>query len=734
MTFLASRPDEVAVVYLRGLLSPTLLQKKTELLGVLMLFTLAHTQNVVVFQPSHLTASGPVVSALLLGNSSNMSLSVRTVSPSSTTGSIGPPSCGAEVTQWVLTREQVGKTAVRVQLSLERSLHLCGENETDPDCCSNPLCVLETLQVSACVGDTPQASLLIQAKIHALLVPGNAAPADNKTSIPNQVYQPLGPCPCDLTFRACDVRCCCDKDCSNEDLTLFASHCLPGPFGGQVSPPPDYQCSVQSAENSPDWFSFLCVHSPPKNNPFLGLFYRGNVVKSKPGPTFHRPVLSAPVPVNVYVEGSPILTLNDQYLTIPQKLFGQCVNNAPVAYLKNFKVECVTRLRTCPTEPPLQTLPGDFRIQVKNGEGGDVIVEVTDEVATDPSQSISTTNGAATSESLLCENVTLALDYQFYWKENSITNITLTRTVGTVPLNGSVVVTTRYSAVFLNGDFMSEPNSGNPGYQVGRPVIGGIMDIFDNNTGSIQRTSINLWKSVGDGLCFNMEKTPVLFGENSTSGCLLPVSRHNLTQCDLLRETVASLQADLTTATYVARTGNPDPLTGTDWINITFVMLNSSTTIEDTTSSCYGIQFHQHIQVWSLIDGTIEGRPQREIRALQVSYSMSTWSLDCGGGDISPCVDPQETWLLPITSSVTFTDIPVNTEPPKTRFQINFTEYDCNRNDVCWPELAFPLTRYYTGEPYSQSLAKGLILVFFFIAASILGTPWRQIRQAWKAL
>jgi len=32
------------------------------------------------------------------------------------------------------------------------------------------------------------------------------------------------------------------------------------------------------------------------------------------------------------------------------------------------------------------------------------------------------------------------------------------------------------------------------------------------------------------------------------------------------------------------------------------------------------------------------------------------------------------------------------------RFSINFTEFDCDRNDVCWPELAFPLTRYYTGE------------------------------------
>ena len=111
-------------------------------------------------------------------------------------------------------------------------------------------------------------------------------------------------------------------------------------------------------------------------------------------------------------------------IRLSQKLFGQCVNNAPVAFLKNFKVECVTRLHTCPTEPPLQTLPGDFRIQVNNGEGGmfyllnmfwyilvrlwicvflkcclfcpqgDVVVEVTDEVASDPS--ISSTNGAAT--------------------------------------------------------------------------------------------------------------------------------------------------------------------------------------------------------------------------------------------------------------------------------------------------------------------------------------------------
>lgn len=34
------------------------------------------------------------------------------------------------------------------------------------------------------------------------------------------------------------------------------------------------------------------------------------------------------------------------------------------------------------------------------------------------------------------------------------------------------------------------------------------------------------------------------------------------------RETVTSLQAALITATNVAKSGNPDPLTMTDWVNI----------------------------------------------------------------------------------------------------------------------------------------------------------------------
>uniref|UniRef100_A0A3Q1EPH6 Tectonic family member 2 n=1 Tax=Acanthochromis polyacanthus TaxID=80966 RepID=A0A3Q1EPH6_9TELE len=710
-----------------------LLSVTVRLAFVLLFISGVNTQNIVVFQPSFLTTTGPAVSVFLLGNSSDISLNLRTVSPSNTTGSVSSPSCVAEATQWLITREPLGKTAVRIQLRLNHSLRLCGENDTNTDCCPKPLCVLEALQVSACKDGTPQTSLLIQARIHALLVPANSG-SDNKTVIPNQVYQPLGSCPCDLTFRVCDVRCCCDKDCSAEDLKLFLSDCLPGPFGGHVSPAPDYQCSVQASVNSPDWFPFLCVHSPPENNPYLGLFYQGHTIASDPGPSFQMPVLSAPVPVNGYIQGSPIFTLSEEYFTIPQKALGRCVNNAPVAFLKNFKVECVSLLHSCPTESPLLTLPAELSIKVKNGQGGDVMVDVVDEVVTDLSPFISIEDTAAsTDERMICENVTLVLDYKFYWEGNGISGVIVTRTVGTISFDESVALTTRYSAVFLNGEFMGEPNSGNPGYQVGRPVIAGIEDTSENNTGLIQKTSINLWKPVTDGLCSAAEKKPVLFGENSTSGCLLPVSRQNLTECNLLRETVTALQDALTAATFVAKVGNPDLSALTDWVNISFLRLNSSTTTEDGGSACSGIPSYQHIHVWSLVTSMVDGIPQREIRALEVRYGLSTWALDCGGGAVSSCVDPEETQLFSITSSVTFIDIPINTGPPKTRFQINFTEYDCSRNDVCWPELAFPVTRYYTGEPYSQSLAKGIILVFFFIAASILGTPWRQIRQVWNS-
>ncbi|XP_026878954.2 tectonic-2 isoform X2 [Electrophorus electricus] len=682
----------------------------------------------VVFQPSSLVVSGPSASAFLVGNVSDISLTISNVSPSNTTGGLPPPSCApSSSVQWTLSQELMGRSGLLVRVSLNRSLQLCG-NETE--CCARPLCVRETLRVSACQGNTLLTSLTVQAEIYALL-PSAGHVSGNKTVIPNQVFQPLGRCPCDLLPGECDIRCCCDQDCTPELLSLFAGQCLPGPFGGHVTPAPDYSCSAQSAENAPDWFPFLCVTSPSENNPLLGLFYQGKTVTPKPAPSFQTKQVTPPAPPTSYRQGDPIFRMDDQYFTIPQMaVLGRCLEKAPVAFLQDFEAACVSVLQECPGPA------AELGVAVRDGLGGVVTVSVVDEVITDPSSFLSNpakvdSGPAQASGKQLCVSVVLALSYTMYWKSNGLSAISVTRRIGNVTFNPGVSLTNRYSALFVNGNVTAQHNSGNPGYQVGRPVIGGFLD---STTGAIRRAPISLWQAVGNGQCSTADLRPVLYGLNSTSGCLVSVSLLNLTQCSQFRETVWTALAALVPATLVSRTGKPDFSTLANWTRVTTVVQNSSQPAGVSSGVCSGVPTHLHIHIRSAIMGTVEGVPQNMIEAVELSFKETTWSVECDTSGSNPCVTPDLMQSFSITSSVTFTVAPISLEVPKTRFRINFTEFDCERNDVCWPELVFPLTTYYKGEPHSQALAKGLILVFFFIAASVLGTPWRQIRQAWGSI
>ncbi|XP_058230377.1 tectonic-2 isoform X2 [Hemibagrus wyckioides] len=672
----------------------------------------------VAFLPSVLVASGPRASAFLVGNLTNVSLTISSVSPSSDTGRLPPASCiRSNLSQWTVSEELMGKGSLLVSVTLNRGLQLCSSTN-DTDCCLQPLCVRETVMVCACLGDVPQATLIVQAQIYAQLLPAGPV-SENKTVIPNQVFQPLGQCPCDLTAKVCDVRCCCDQDCAPELLWLFTGQCLPGLFGGMISPVPDYICSSQSAANTPDWFPFLCVTSPMENNPFLGLFYDGTTLTPKPAPSFQAQQVATPVPPTTYRQGAPIFTTDNQYFTIPQvSMLGQCLEKAPVAFLQNFEAVCVRSLQSCPAAP------SELSVVVRDGQGGVVRVAIMDEVITDPSLFLSSPANQAGGQ--LCVNVVLSLSYTFQWKGNRITAISVTRRIGNI--TSGVTLTTRYSAVFVNGNISAQPNSGNPGYQVGRPVIGGVLD---DATGAVGRAPISLWQGVRDGLCSSADLRPIPYGINSTSGCLMLVSLLDLNNCIQLRETVRSTLATLVPATFVSRTGKPD-FTLSNWSRITTVVQNSNQTAADPRGVCSGVPAHLHIHIRSVVMETINRVPQKMIQAVELNFKASTWRLECDATQGAICMNPELTQSFPVTSSVTFTEAPSSTQSPMSRFRINFTEFDCERNDVCWPELAFPLTPYYTGEPYSQALAKGLILVFFFIAVSVLGTPWRQIRQAWS--
>ncbi|MBN3296578.1 TECT2 protein, partial [Amia calva] len=687
-----------------------------------------------VFQPAFILASGPSVTAYLLGNTTGITVSLSAVTQSNTTGTISSPSCTASNTsQWQLIQETVGKNALKVTLHLNRSLLLCGSTD-QTDCCAAAVllpCVVEALQVSACLDNNSQATLLVQAEIYAQ-IPSNGTVSEVKTVIPNQAYQPLGPCPCNLTAGACDIRCCCDQECTPELVRLFESQCFSGVFGGNVSPPFDQQCSVQAANNAPDWFPFLCVQSPAANSPFLGLFYQGATVNPKTSPSFETPSLSVPLPPNGYKQGDPIFIVGNRYFTIPQQsLVGQCIQKAPVAYLQDFQSSCAVPLTNCGSSPSLCISASDLSVNIHNGFDSSITISVREEISSDPSAFVSNPKEvqtlSSTQTSLICENVTLSLKYTFHWNGNNLTNVSVTQTIGRVVLKYvslfflAATLTQRFAAVFINGNGAALANSGNPGYQIGKPVIAG------NGLMEINRTFINLWQPVGNGLCASAKTTPVLFGEDSSTGCFLRLNLQDL-------EMVHSGLAALVNATLVAKKGNSKVLNQTDWVHTKYVPPNITSTIESQPGTCADVPSHLNIRINTSVPRTSKSVSSEALHSLfpVCSFGVVTWQIQCGGGDPAACVNSTVVQSFPVSASVTFVAIPAQPLTPKTRFQINYTEYDCDRNDVCWPQLAFPLTRYYTGEPYSQSLAKGMILIFFFIVASVLGTPWNQIRQAWN--
>ncbi|NXL90816.1 TECT2 protein, partial [Alectura lathami] len=643
--------------------------------------------------------SGLRVNSFFLGNSSGVNFYISSNTIDKDTGKLQVSNCSGSkrAADWNLNVTP-GVNTSKVTVSLARSLQMCLPNATD--CCTTPLCVVEVLQVLACRDAVVLARLLIQAEIYAnSSFMGNVS--ENASVIPNQVFQPLGSCPCDLTSGACDARCCCDPDCTPNVKQLFNGSCFPGVFGGDVNPPFDQLCSTQTTEYTPDWFPFLCVQSSLNNTPFLGYFYHGSISTPRV-PSFKLPVQTSPGKLFTgYRQGDPIMTEDDEYFTIPQQsMVGQCVGDAPVAYLQDFEVKCLTDLASY-----REGLPHDVRIN--SGTGDFIQQNVIYRTIADTGKFV------ANSESLpatgvLCQNVTFAEHYTFLWEDENIEEVNVTVFLGS--LCEGEILTQRFTAKFvgLNSDNAAELSC-NPGYQVGKPVRAANMNASDTSG------SLKIWQPAGRGLCASAADRPVLFGLDSFSGCVLEVDINE--DCSLLRGNVTEKLNSLVQATHVGKRGNSNYSDLNDWVEI-IRSPNVSVSPGNLKGMCPDIPANLNIRIIFADVGAVPGIPQEEILAVQISYSTVMWQFQCG----LSCENTVS--LLPITASVQFIEVPARPPIPMTRFQINYTEFDCNRNDVCWPQLFYPLTRFYSGEPYSQCLAKGLSLAFLVLLAAILNHPW----------
>lgn len=564
---------------------------------------------------------------------------------------------------------------LEVTIRWKRGLDWCSPDETASF--SEAPCIVQTLLVSASHNASCLAHLLIQVEIYPnTSVTHNAS--ENMTIIPNQVYHPLGPCPCDLTAKACDIRCCCDQDCQPELRELFERFCFSGVFGGHISPPSDHRCAARTTHQTPDWFPFLCVQSPPSTSPFLGHFYHGAISpRHSPGFETHSHLDLRDFFADAsYKQGDPIMTTNG-YFTIPQaSLAGQCLQDAPVAFLRNFHSICTTDLEVHQERDRL--IPEDMRIRTT---GGLVTPTVTYEEATDLDKLVTSPDTILSAESAP-RNVTVEEHYVFRWQNNSISGLDITIIRAEISAHQRGTMTQRFTVKFLSPNSGGEKEfSGNPGYQLGKPVRA-------LHTDGMNITTLHLWQPAGRGLCTSAALRPVLFGEDASSGCLLEVGiKENCTQ---LRENVLQRLDLLIQATHVARRGNSDYGDLSDgWLEVIRIDAPDAGTDLPLTSAngmCPEVPTHVTIGILTAEAGAVEGEAQREILAVETRFSTVTWQYQCG----LTCEEDKAD-LLPLSASVKFINIPAQMPRP-TRFQINFTEYDCTRNELCWPQLLYPLT------------------------------------------
>ncbi|XP_066227229.1 tectonic-2 isoform X1 [Saccopteryx leptura] len=661
-----------------------------------------------VFIPSFIRTPGPVASASLVGGTDDVAVSLSLLQDEA--GSLLVPVCGVQnndTGDWSLTVTS-SVDALEVTVRLKRGLRGCPANDTDSF--SESPCIVQTLLVSASYNSSCLAHLLIQVEIYANSSTAHNA-SENMTVTPNQVYQPLGPCPCNLTAGACDVRCCCDQECTSHLIELFRESCFTGVFGGDVNPPFDQLCSAPRAHGVPGWFPLLCVQSSLTNSPFLGYFYQGSVSSGQHA-SFEGYWHTDPKDFSDfgYKQGDPIMTAEKAYFTIPQvSLAGQCVRSAPVGFLRNFDVWCVTDLGDHLEQD------GIINTRIKNGSMGGILTpQVTYEETTDLGKYITSTETLLSAGSAP-RNVNVEEHYIFKWNNNTISEIHVRVIRAKINAHQKGIMTQRFTVKFLSYNSDNEKEtSGNPGYQLGRPVRA--LDVGRRR----EMTTLHLWQPAGRGLCTSATLKPVLFGEDAVSGCLLEVG---ITEnCTQLRAKAVEMLDSLIQATHVAMRGNSDYSDLSDgWLEIIRADApdaGADPSFGSANGTCWDVPAQLRIRVLISDSGAVEGITQQEILGAEIRVSSTDWRFQCG----LTCEHLVDLFLL--SASVQFIKIPAQLPRPLTRYQINFTEYDCNRNDVCWPQLLYPLTRYYQGEPYSQCVAKGLLLVSIAVLAMLLSNPW----------
>ncbi|NXU88694.1 TECT1 protein, partial [Xiphorhynchus elegans] len=261
----------------------------------------------------------------------------------------------------------------------------------------------------------------------------------------------------------------------------------------------------------------------------------------------------------------------------------------------------------------------------------------------------------------LCFNIVLGVSYHItYTDTGAIVEAAAAFVLGTITKE-TLSVQQNFQISFTEVNTKPVPLSGNPGYVVGLPVRAGFRPqgypflaefLFAALALSTNRHSqLTILQSTPSQDCLAAQgaRAPVLFGYNIISGCKLRVTA--AMKCQPLAQTLLDVLKGQSFPEYVASFGNSQAQDVLDWVPITHLHSSEQRLSNPLQSSCQ-IPVALGIEVkWTKYGSLVN--PQARI--VNVTATLSTTTLQQ--------LPSGRERIVPVTSSVVFTDISSPAEP-----------------------------------------------------------------------
>ncbi|PAA68522.1 hypothetical protein BOX15_Mlig017666g1 [Macrostomum lignano] len=357
-----------------------------------------------------------------------------------------------------------------------------------------------------------------------LLLPLPAVLAQSETQLLDPQYYNIAPCPCDLQPSTCDVGCCCDTACTDNDKTLF--DCAQGFYGGNTSSLELYRRCNSTDSGNPDYHPFTCVLIE-NYNAYLGRYFTVQTIatdwqakrssgsaaslagqfpvqtilglqESSPATEQRAGLLLLEVPGGVNPTWLNSGKAANNRLALPQRsLAGGCDRSAGIAYLQDSSDSCDVTVSAAVCQGGVAS-PIDANIFAIACAGGSASCSVsvrTNRSASAQSVPVTVTyltlssavgyqkglrgSSPTTSPGSLappsqtgttCNNAVLDVQYRFVWSGSSIVSLTATIYMADVTVDSTV--SQKFSVTFVHQSAASlatvTKRSGLVGYDTGR--------------------------------------------------------------------------------------------------------------------------------------------------------------------------------------------------------------------------------------------------------------------------